>query len=434
MTNFVYILDGNLARIGVIEGWSSIIWAKRYWTNGDCEIYTAATPEALQLASTGVYIERPDDDMVCRIDRIELTTSAENGDYLTIHGTDVKQLLDQRIIWSATTAQGVAETFARQLVSDALIVPIYAARQAVKPNGQTLLSLAPAAGFTEPSTEQVTYKNLGAKIEEICRRYGWGSRITRNGSVLAFELYAGVDRSNSVFFAEEYDNLISTDYLIDRTRIMNVALVGGSGEGALRICEPAGVTKGTARWEQFIDAKDESSTITWKDLVTAYPLVADGGYGSIVPRQTGYAYNMSQFDVQILDDEQRIRIANKYPGGIYFSSLDGGCYYRVTNVDIATLDSMTPADADPVVLTYIAYSPRLMTIGYDSLAGYGEQTSFDGEIEPNTNFVFGVDYDLGDIVTIRSSYGVTAAVRITEVIESEDENGYRVEPKFEYQN
>ena len=106
----------------------------------------------------------------------------------------------------------------------------------------------------------------------------------------------------------------------------------------------------------------------------------------------------------------------------------------MTNVDIATLDSMTPADADPVVLTYIAYSPRLMTIGYDSLAGYGEQTSFDGQIEPSTNFVYGEDYGLGDIVTIRSSYGVTAAVRITEVIESEDESGYRVEPKFEYQN
>lgn len=42
-----------------------------------------------------------------------------------------------------------------------------------------------------------------------------------------------------------------------------------------------------------------------------------------------------------------------------------------------------------------------------------------------------IDYNLGDIVEVENEYGLKARVRITEVIESEDENGYTCIPKFE---
>lgn len=40
---------------------------------------------------------------------------------------------------------------------------------------------------------------------------------------------------------------------------------------------------------------------------------------------------------------------------------------------------------------------------------------------------------LGDIVTVQNEYGITMNARITEVIETFDENGYSVSPKFEYE-
>ena len=57
--------------------------------------------------------------------------------------------------------------------------------------------------------------------------------------------------------------------------------------------------------------------------------------------------------------------------------------------------------------------------------------SFEGSVIPDVTFRYKQDYDLGDIVMIRNSYGFSQAVRITEVIEVDDEDGFRIEPTFE---
>jgi hypothetical protein len=76
--------------------------------------------------------------------------------------------------------------------------------------------------------------------------------------------------------------------------------------------------------------------------------------------------------------------------------------------------------------------PYLLERGYENLAEFGYVTSFEGTIEPNTTFAYKVDYDLGDLVTVENEYGISASVRISEVVEVWDDNGYSVEPKFEY--
>ena len=78
---------------------------------------------------------------------------------------------------------------------------------------------------------------------------------------------------------------------------------------------------------------------------------------------------------------------------------------------------------------YVTY---LLTRGYDTLSEYGFVTSFEGVINPNTTIVFKRDYSLCDLVTVQNEYGITKQARIVEVIEVFDENGYSVEPKFEY--
>ena len=41
------------------------------------------------------------------------------------------------------------------------------------------------------------------------------------------------------------------------------------------------------------------------------------------------------------------------------------------------------------------------------------------------------DYNLGDIVNIVNEFGISINARITEIIESQDDNGYTIEPTFE---
>lgn len=81
----------------------------------------------------------------------------------------------------------------------------------------------------------------------------------------------------------------------------------------------------------------------------------------------------------------------------------------------------------------IDYGAILKSKGVEALAEYGTTISFEGEVEPNHSYKYGVDYMLGDIVQVMNEYGIETCARITEVIETFDENGYSVIPTFQYQ-
>ena len=82
-------------------------------------------------------------------------------------------------------------------------------------------------------------------------------------------------------------------------------------------------------------------------------------------------------------------------------------------------------------ITPSEYQELLEQAGAEKLAETGITTEFSGEVLPDANFIYGVDYFLGDIVQIENDYGISKAARITEIIESEDENGPTVIPTFE---
>jgi hypothetical protein len=80
----------------------------------------------------------------------------------------------------------------------------------------------------------------------------------------------------------------------------------------------------------------------------------------------------------------------------------------------------------------IIYEVYLLTRGYEKLSEYGVVTAFEGTVEPDVTFTYKRDYFLGDVVTVENSYGISLSARIVEVTEVNDDNGYSIEPKFEY--
>ena len=78
------------------------------------------------------------------------------------------------------------------------------------------------------------------------------------------------------------------------------------------------------------------------------------------------------------------------------------------------------------------YMALLATRGEQKLLDEHSAThGFEGEVEPDSTYVYKRDYDLGNIVTVSNGYGVTAKPRIIEIIECWDDTGYRVIPTFE---
>ena len=72
----------------------------------------------------------------------------------------------------------------------------------------------------------------------------------------------------------------------------------------------------------------------------------------------------------------------------------------------------------------------LKDYGKEQLAATQYNESFEGSVIPDGLYDFGVDYFLGDLVQIENENGISAVTRITEIIYSEDENGWALTPTF----
>lgn len=426
----VYVLDKNLELVGIVDSYKSLIWAKRYYTPGDCEIYVEATPDMISLLRSGYYLARGDDDMVCQIRKIEIDTSADDGNYLIVTGYDTKIFLDQRVVWSMANCDGNLEDFIRQLVQNSCVTPALSGRAFLKENGTPLLKLGNRAGFTEAITEQVSYKNVGEKVREYCQTYKWGYRFVPSDGLLWFQLYKGADRSNTVIFSDSYENLSSTKYVEDGTNMGNVALVAGAGEGSARSRNVYGYDSSTSRFEIFVDAKDIAKVIKWEELTKVYPTTDSGGQGYIARSGRSYVYKLNYLNIQIVDSNQLTWLQTNFPSG-QVVTISGNRYYQVYNEIVADLPSNAPDSNADVTLRDMVYSVYLLNRGAEKTAAYGLTTTFEGSVIPDVTFVYKRDYFLGDIVSVENEYGITATPRIVEVVEVMDENGYRVEPKFE---
>lgn len=265
----VYVLDKNLKVQGICDDYKSIIWTPRYYAAGDFELYLPATEKNIQLLKEDFFVVRDKDlsldgstvirKNVMVIEKVQITTDVENGNYLTITGRCLKSLLARRVIWQQTTLYGLMELALRQLITDNAISPALTKRKI--PN----LALADKKGFTDRIDRQVTGTNLYDFICEVCTTYSIGWEVYTKDSTFIVNFYKGIDRSYNqstnafVVFSPDLDNLLSTNYQYDKTNYKNVALVAGEGEGLDRRTMTVGDASGLDRYEIYVDSRDTSS-------------------------------------------------------------------------------------------------------------------------------------------------------------------------------
>lgn len=78
------------------------------------------------------------------------------------------------------------------------------------------------------------------------------------------------------------------------------------------------------------------------------------------------------------------------------------------------------------------YTLMLQAEGAKALAEHIAAETFEGEADPVT-YTYRKDWNVGDIVQIENEYGLQAATRIVEVIESLDDSGHKIIPTWEYE-
>ena len=268
--NDIYVLSKDFQIIGVIDTYESIIWRPAYYDVGDFELYMGASPQAIELLQRGNYIVRRSDatveyghtiySKVMIIKNIQLTTDAENGDYITVTGRELKYLLHQRIVWEQTNLNGNVEDAIELLLNKNVISPDDPARKI------NTFMLSINIGLTDTITKQITGAYLDEAIMEICKAYDLGWEIYLLDDKYVFNLYKGVNRSYGqserpyVVFSDNFDNILNSTYELNSEMYANTFLIAGEGEGVERVHATLDTgAVGIDRFESYVDARDISS-------------------------------------------------------------------------------------------------------------------------------------------------------------------------------
>lgn len=262
----LYVLNKAFEPIAVLEGYSSLIWTKRYYGYGDFELYIAADAPLLDMLQKDFYIKRSDDESVMIIEKLKIKTDAENGDYFIVTGRSLESILlrrvfDRQYIMNSTSSLAlVVQSFFIECTTNRDSSVLHPRTYRQIPN----LYVDTSSSFDGTMNVQFTGDTLYSAIVAVCQPREVGFKITLSGSTMILSLYQGDEVD--VEFSPDFDNLISSDYSRDTSDIANDIYVAGEGEGMNRrifrrpfFNRDVNPTSGLDLREIWIDARNISS-------------------------------------------------------------------------------------------------------------------------------------------------------------------------------
>lgn len=415
----IYILNTKYEIVGMIDEYESCLWNPKYNDVGEAELYLPASDEMILLLQKGFYLYRYDDDMFCKIEKVEIKTDVENGDYLIATAADICKLLSGRIVRGQVNSAGVTPPvvfsgkvaeFIKKLITDNVIAP--PANQPQRKIANLIFDDSNFSEFTETINTSVIADDLLQLVIKACKAHNYGFRLSYKLDThkLVFKLYKGKNKATTeseeyVEFSPAFANIISSEFAIDESGYKNVAYVGyktvADEFALLSLFNGSTEPSGENRKEIYVDGTGTSRSITVDELQAIY-------HGNVLRNPTS--------------------------GGAtgYYYVITGGKEIKVATFEGETKDGVYE---EKITVTDDTYFLLIRSLGRNALAENVETQSFSGEVDTIDTYEYKKDYNLGDIVQVVNEYGIEAEAQITEVMESDDtDNGYAVEPKFEYQN
>lgn len=256
------IMNKLFHRVCTFDDYISLIWTPRYYSPGDFELCLPVTQKSLNYIKKDYYILRDDDENVGIIQNILFTNDQFGNEMMIVRGKFLAGILERRIIEEQTNFDNTPVSGAVwRLLNDAIINPYVEAR--------AIDNFKWKAYTTEETiTQQITGKNLCSAIEDICKAYDLGFKVTLNtNQQFVFELYRGLDRTYDqnvnprAIFSDKYDNLLASQYEEIYSTMVTDVLVAGEGEGLDRttVWATKGNKTGLNRYELYKDARNVRS-------------------------------------------------------------------------------------------------------------------------------------------------------------------------------
>jgi hypothetical protein len=288
-------------------------------------------------------------------------------------------------------------------------------------------SLFPTGTIDEPTEEimvELSLQSVYKAVQDICSAYRLGFRIVRNfdNSELYFDVYAGNDRTtiqnilDPVLFSPDLDNLTDISEVTSTANYRNVAYVFHPvGAQIVTADETPVEVEGFDRRVLTVDASD-IKTLERPDL--------SSGASSAISSALQITSLPSNVPEGLRNLQSRNRLTSDQHTSI--SSWVSGSSLTTTEKADLTAALNSSWDFNDAEDAYIL--PLLQQRGKDELAKNRSIQAFDGELPSNSPYKYEIDYQLGDLLEMRNTDGVSNQMRVTEQIFVSDSQGERAYP------
>lgn len=367
---YVEIRDESTTLLGIIDTADSVIWHSVYFGVGDFEIYVKVSPDVAELLQAGRLVTRPDDLEVGIIEKINIADDPNKGTMLTATGRFAKSILERRLIYNLsgtvntpTILRGNVEAEVRRVVKENAIDCAFDSRRNIP-----LLALGALAGLPHTIVDE-------------------------NGAAAAKQV--------------SYQNLLTyTDELLQEYGLAATVILDEDA-GKLRYVIYAGIDR------------------SWDNAEGNDPIIFGKDYDNLTSGK--YEYNATT--------EKNVALIGGAGEGVerFYSLVAGeqaGLQRRELWVDASSVNRTYKDDSDTEqTYTDSEYRTMLNSAGKQQLVANVATETFDTPFDiQNSRWQYNRDFALGDIITTQNEdIGKFANVRLREVLEVQDENGYSIE-------
>lgn len=456
-------MDGAWNMTRIVDAFSSFIWTDRYIGCGDFELRYPMTDSALEGIQIGTYLSNGQSDRYMIVEGVEIITSVEEGNTVTITGRSLESILDRKIVLDKTILTGSFQSAILRLLNANIIFPTNANRQtlglAFKYSTDPIVESATVDATVEAGT------NLYDAIYDLCVEKHIGFRILPgDNALMVFELYSGQDRSYDqevnpwVIFSPKFENIQETDLILSVENLRNV--IYAESTYTERVEKEDGEIEDVEKTIRVV-INDEYSGLDRREMYIQSNITPDRiekeDFGA--PEDRVDISQFAQYEVvNTRDDEyfaaveewyqnrwQELGYPENHPvyGGevghpnINYEDYvdrdwvikDQAGYDRALQIAQQEID----AEYQQAVENSEAMAEEMIRLeAMSTLIEHSKISTFDGEVAPSFQYILGRDYNLGDIVQIVNEFGIQAVTRVTSVLYSEETgSGFMVRPSFE---
>lgn len=369
----LYTLDTNFRKAELIDTYISAIWTERYTDLGDVVLSVEANLKNRTLLAPGTFLGHPDSEFIMVIESHDVQDGV-----LKVTGATIDKTFAHRLIWPSLDDYTV-----NQYITDSW------------PPGQAMWEVvkrycAPSGWF------------------DVASGFAYGTLISGN---ILDSLVMGSKAMEGTFAQFTAKRGPVLDFVKEIGQANNVGwkLTANIFTAELTFTTYYGKdrTSGQSTWPLVRFSPNLDSLANIKELLS------NSNYRTV-------AYAISpDFDpaVEFFGASAYLGKAYAYPG----AAEDGTYKHRALLVEVTGLNVDTIPD-------FATYKSVMDTHAKTALAENNGTKVVDGEIVPDSEFVYGTDYGLGDIIELQDQYGYIQKARITEYIRSKDANGSRAYP------